>query len=642
MQEWFIEGSRTAFNKEDTALEAFRRALKLVRLNWKTLVLFELSFKAMIFAGFTLLINFGFRAIMDIRGYTYLTRESIGAFLLHPLTLMGILFLTLIAITCILTDICAVVYMLDCSAQRFRCRMRQVLRFTAYNIPRIWKPGNLPLAGVVLLMTPFMSLSLIFGLLSTISLPEYIEESIRLNPHLYALGLLVVLVLPLLLIRLVYALHYFALEDCSFLEASRRSAGLSRPFRDYGVLLLAQAAFTAAMVLFLLVIALIAAGLGRALNLLFQRQWVVGTIIWYSAALSLGIIFAFSIPVSYGCVSYLFYRRKLEIGEAIAPAYSPAYTLDPVREKMLRTLRFALLTLVFTSLLVIGWLVNTGMLNPPIEDLHTLEITAHRGASAQYPENTMAAFRGALELGADWVELDVQQTSDGRIVVLHDPNTRRTTGVNGNVWNMSYEQVSRLDAGSAFSREFAGEPIPLLSEVAEFARDTGMRLNIELKPTGHEVGFEQGVIDIVREYGIADRCVITSQVYRVLERVKACDEGITTVYVTSLAYGNVDDLSAADHFSVRSSSITPQLVSRIHGRGKQIYAWTVNNKNSINQMIDQNVDNIITDNIETARQCVRESRYSTLLNDLVQTLENEDSQENADPQSPSTAITEGL
>ena len=610
-------------------MEAFRRTFKLVRLNWKTLVLFELFYKAMIAAGFTLLISFGFRLLMGAMGATYLTRESLGAFLIHPLTLLSILLLTLLAVTCIVMDLCAVVYMLDCSSQGFRCRMRQVVRFTLRNVPRIWKPGNLPLAALVMLLTPFMSLSLIFGLLSTVSLPEFIQDSIRQNPHIYGLILLAVLVLPLLLIRRVYALHYFALEDCPFREAWHRSARLSRPLRDYGCLLLAQLTFTALMVLLLLLLALIAAGLGRSLNLLFHRQWLVGTVIWYSVVLSLGIVFAFSMPVSYGCVSYLFYRHKLEDAEPIVPAYSPAYPLDPLREKLLRALEIGLLILVAGSLLVVGWLINTGRLNPPIEDFHTLEITAHRGASAQYPENTMAAFRGALKLGADCLELDVQQTRDGRIVVLHDPNTKRTTGVPGHIWNMTYEQVSRLDAGSRFSREFAGEPIPLLSEVAELSRESGIRLNIELKPSGHETNFEQSVIDIVREYGIADRCVITSQIYSVLQRVKACDPDITTVYVTSLAYGNVDYMVAADHFSVRSTSITPQLVSRVHGQGRQIYAWTVNSRSSINRMIEQNVDNIITDNIETARQCVRESRYSNLLNDLVQTLDEGDANTNA-------------
>ena len=607
--------------RKEVSLETIRPTARLIRVNWKTLVLFELSFKGAAATIITLLIHLGFRLAMSAMGFTYLTRESFGTFLFHPLTLLLVLLLILLAITCAMTDICAVLYILDCSAQGFRCRMRQVLRFILYNAPRIWRPGNMPLMAILLFLTPFMSLSMACGLLATVSLPEFILEAVRHNPQLCLLGLIVVLLLPLFLMRCLYVFHYFALEDCTFREAWRRSANLGKPLKDYAVLLLVQMAFTALMVLGLIVLTLLGAGIGKALDRVFQRQWLLSTVVWYSVALSLGIVFAFSTPISYGCVSYLFYRRKQYAGEKVVPAYSPAHMLDPVREKMLRALRIALLALVVSGLLVLGWLVNTGALNPPIEDLHTLEITAHRGASALYPENTMAAFRGALELGADWVELDVQQTKDGQLVVLHDANTRRTTGVAGNVWNMTYEQISKLDAGSSFHRSFAGEPIPLLSEVVEFAQNTGMRLNIELKPTGHETDFEQGVIDIVREYGMIDRCVITSQVYSVLQKVKACDENITTVYVTSLAYGNVDNLSAADHFSIQSTSVTRRMVSRIHGQGRQIYAWTVNSKNSIDKMIDNNVDNIITDNIELARQCVLESRYGPLLNDLVQTLE---------------------
>ena len=503
--------------------------------------------------------------------------------------------------------------------------MRQVLRFSLHNAVWICRPENIPLAGILILLAPFLNLSMVFGLLATVSLPEIVRESIRLYPQVYVIGLLLVLLCPLLLMRRLFTFHYFALEGCSFREAWRRSAALVRPLRNYGALLLTQMAFTLAMVLVLLALALLASVFGRGLNLIFHRTWLVRTIIWYSVVLSLGIVFAFSMPISCGCVSYLFYIRKGDIGEDVAAAYSPAGTLDRVREKMIRTLHIALVALIISSFLVLGWLVNIGALNPPIEDLHTLEITAHRGASAHYPENTMAAFRGAVELGADWVELDVQQTKDGQIVVLHDSNTRRTTGVAGYVWNMTYEQISKLDAGSSFDRAFAGEPIPLLAEAVEYARDTGLRLNIELKPTGHETDFEQNVIDIVHEYEMADRCVITSQVYGVLERVKAYDENITTVYVTSLAYGSIHRLSDADHFSVQAGSVTPRLVSHAHNHGHQIYAWTVNTREGINRMIDRNVDNIITDNITLARQCVMESRYSPLLNELVQTLEEEPS-----------------
>ncbi len=115
--------------------------------------------------------------------------------------------------------------------------------------------------------------------------------------------------------------------------------------------------------------------------------------------------------------------------------------------------------------------------------------------------------------------------------------------------------------------------------------------------------------------------MITSQIYEVLERVKTYDKSITTVYVMSLAYGEIDSLTAADHFSVEATSATPDLISRVHNAGKQIYAWTVNTGEGINRMIERNVDNIITDNIELAKQCVYASRYSNLLVEYMKLFE---------------------
>lgn len=147
-----------------------------------------------------------------------------------------------------------------------------------------------------------------------------------------------------------------------------------------------------------------------------------------------------------------------------------------------------------------------------IEYVRTMEVTAHRGASARYPENTMAAFEGAKELGADWIELDVQQSRDGQIFVMHDTNFIRTAGVDRNTWEMNYDEIRTLDVGSFFSSRFAGERVPLLSEVIAFAKENGIKLNIEMKPTGHEHEFEQKVAEIIATEKFADQCVVTSQV----------------------------------------------------------------------------------------------------------------------------------
>ena len=103
------------------------------------------------------------------------------------------------------------------------------------------------------------------------------------------------------------------------------------------------------------------------------------------------------------------------------------------------------------------------------------------GGLQQRPENTMAAFQKAIDDMADYIELDVQLTSDGEVIVMHDSNAYRTTGVDENIVNMTYKEVRRLDAGSWYSDEYKGEKVPGLREVLELAQGK-IKLNIELKP----------------------------------------------------------------------------------------------------------------------------------------------------------------
>ena len=225
-------------------------------------------------------------------------------------------------------------------------------------------------------------------------------------------------------------------------------------------------------------------------------------------------------------------------------------------------------------------------------------------------------------MGTDWIELDVQQTKDEKIIVLHDTNLKRTTGVDKNTWELTYAEVKELDAGSFFDSKFKNERIPLLEEVLEFAKNNNIKLNIELKPTGYEKDFEKSVVDLIKKYDFIDNCVVTSQVYSVLQNVKKYDKSVKTVYVMSLAYGNILELTDADSFSIEASSITKTLVNKLHNNNKEVYAWTVNTKDSISKMINLNVDNIITDNITLAKDTIYSSKTSNLVNEYIKIIDN--------------------
>jgi glycerophosphoryl diester phosphodiesterase len=134
-----------------------------------------------------------------------------------------------------------------------------------------------------------------------------------------------------------------------------------------------------------------------------------------------------------------------------------------------------------------------------------VKVVAHRGAMTDRPENTMAAFERALELGADIVELDVRTSSDGRLFILHDPRVDRTTNGTGRASDLTWEELRQLDAGSWFDPRFAGEKIPSVAEALRWGRDRTVLL-LDLKETGRD--FAKAVAAEVRQHGDPKNVVI--------------------------------------------------------------------------------------------------------------------------------------
>ena len=114
-----------------------------------------------------------------------------------------------------------------------------------------------------------------------------------------------------------------------------------------------------------------------------------------------------------------------------------------------------------------------------------MEITAHRGGARKAPENTISALEYSIECGADFAEIDVQETKDGELILLHDDSLKRTAGVSKNVWEMNLAQIRKLDAGTSFHKRFRGEKIPTLEEVLKFCKGK-LDLNIEIKYNGKD------------------------------------------------------------------------------------------------------------------------------------------------------------
>ncbi len=599
-----------------------RKVVGLLRVNWRTMAEFEILYKFLSLSIFTPVFLGIFNGIMKLTGYEYLTIENILPFLLNPLTLVALLLLLVCMAFYTMIDIGAVIFLLDQSYQEQKTDLVQTVRYAVRNASRVFHRKNILIVFVVLFLIPFLNIGVASGYVGSIAVPEFILDFIKGNRYLLVLFIAAVAGLGVLLLRWLYVFHYFTLERCGFREARKRSVELGRKhkIKDLVALLGIQLGISVLFFVFAMVGIWLAVFWGRLFSKLKWFGIVSASVVWVFLAVSLFIMSALGTPISYACIGILFYGHKEKKQERVVHGEPDESRENEKRKKIRYTVEGILLSVSVVCCCFYLYGIYSHKVSVQIEYVRTMEVTAHRGASVSYPENTMAAFEGAKELGADWVELDVQQSRDGQIFVMHDTNFLRTAGVDRNTWEMDYDEIRLLDVGSFFDSRFKAECAPLLSDVIAYAKKNGIRLNIEMKPTGHEQDFEQNVAGIIEAEKFWEQCVVTSQVYDVLEKVKAYDSRIPTVYVMSLAYGDINMLTAADHFSIEASNITKKMVSDVHNAGKEIYAWTVNTEESINRMIELNVDNIITDDITLAKECIYLSKTSDVVAEYVRWL----------------------
>jgi glycerophosphoryl diester phosphodiesterase len=225
-----------------------------------------------------------------------------------------------------------------------------------------------------------------------------------------------------------------------------------------------------------------------------------------------------------------------------------------------------------------------------------IRVIGHRGAAGYEPENTLRSFRRALEIGVHGIELDVHLSKDRRVVVIHDPTVDRTTNGHGYVRDLSFEELSKLDAGM-------GERIPLLEEVMDLVKDRAI-LQIELKGEGTE----EPVLRIIEERGFVNRVVLTSFFHNRVKKVKDLNPRIRTgilIVGRPLDPVHMAKVAKADAIHINYMTVDRELVDEVHREGLQVTVWNADEPKDINAMIDLGVDAIGSNKPDIVFSCLR-------------------------------------
>lgn len=216
------------------------------------------------------------------------------------------------------------------------------------------------------------------------------------------------------------------------------------------------------------------------------------------------------------------------------------------------------------------------------------------------PENTLSAVRKAISDGADYAEIDVQTTSDGVVVLMHDGDLMRIASVDRKVSEITFDELMKIDIGSWFSPVFRNERIAKLTEVIDAVKNH-IKLNIELKYNRPDPALAEKVVRIIREKSFTAECLVSSLDYRALVAVKRMAPEIKTGFIVSYSIGKLDR-TETDALSVNAAQATADLVKRSHRFKKEVHVWTVNDLHNALSMIEIGVDNIITDRPKALRK----------------------------------------
>lgn len=573
---------------------------QIIRQNWKNILLFELLYRGITTSVYMRLVSRGIRLALRAAGYSYLTPANIGNFLIRPVTLLIFAAVAFVGILILSLETAGLITAFQGSAYYQKLTPLHILwgglqKLKDEMIKCNWRLPLFLTVQYLLIHLPFIMRTIV-----RYKPANFIFQELKKQP--VAVAFLVVLLIFGILAVIPRSLTAYGcmIEQKHFHSGVVRSWQMTHK-RKWKISSLAM--FWELAVILLAVAVYAASVCAAALCVVrFSRQNLAMAVLLSSAdRLETGIIYLASMLATvavYAALSVAYYQygnRRFH-----TERWDFGY---PARGSMnRRTMAVILTAVVGVGLFYIYDLVRNGS-ELSEELLIETEITAHRGSSRTAPENTIPAIEAAVEEMADSVEIDVQMTADGVVVLGHDASLKRVAGVNRSIASMTFEELEKLDVGSWFSSEYAGTRIPSLSEVLELCSQK-TSLNIEIKYVGKNSELPEKTAEMVREYGMENQCVITSTNLSYLKRVKEALPEIRTGYIISAACGNFYSSEDVDFISIRSGFVTSALMQNAHEQGKAVYAWTVNTKSELERLTLLGVDGIITDRPVLAREIV--------------------------------------
>ncbi len=588
----------------EPAKEIWSRAVGRMLPAWRTVLAVHLFYTALGFAVVAPMAGLVGRLALSLKGSVAVADQDIAVFLLSPVGLTALVLVAALTIIIVVLEQCSLMAIAAGGMRGERWTAREGVAFAATR----WRGAVVfavrLVARVLAITLPFLAVgaAVAWFLLGEHDINFYLSEK---PPEFVATAIIVGLLLLALLLLVGRKLLDWSMTlpliafagtppGAAFPASTRRVHGRRRTL----LVVLAKWAIVAIVlgVVVALVIQLLANLLlptaSSRLSLLVPVLGVLATL-WFLGNV---LVTAFNAG-SFAEIIVDVYERCGPLPDA---AIDRARLAERTESRGWSSRQLALGVLVFLAVALgaSAWLLNGVRLDDQVQ------IVAHRGAAGAAPENTMAAVRRAIADGADWVEIDVQETADGEVVVVHDSDFMKLAGVPLKVWDGTLEQIRGIDVGSWFSPVFGAERVPTLAEVLAAAKGRASVV-IELKYYGHDVALERKVVEIVEAADMVDDVAIMSLKYEGIQKIRELRPKWPVGLLSAKAVGDLTKLDA-DFLAVNMGMARRGFLGRARRAGKPVFVWTVNTPVDVSRMASLGVAGIITDEPAMARRVLAE------------------------------------
>ncbi|BBI31282.1 glycerophosphoryl diester phosphodiesterase [Cohnella abietis] len=582
---------------------------RILAFSYREIIIFELLYKTLTLFIFIPAISSIFRGLLRLGGFAGATNYELLQFAMSKYGLLCMLILIPIATLLIFLEFSVLIILSYHGQKRQRIGLIPAFLQSLSYLPSLFKYGFLGLVIYLLLFLP-LGAGVGASLLPSLEIPNFISgELVKTGGGI----LLLIGVLGVMLFfnaRWIFLLPIVVIEGAaSFRKAAKKSAALlKKRYIRITVVIVSVVLLYLLVVMLLMIVIMGAVGL---LYFLWEKQTVFAGVVrgvaLKSSILSLYLASLFVIPLYITTITRL-YMVKAD------PDHAVLHLPEPKSREERSIQNQGLLQKHKRKLIVLGSatvFASALSLLPAIGEIqiadHKVEIMAHRGYISQGPENTIEAIQGAIEAKADYAEIDVLETKDGELAVIHDTNLKRLTGIHAQVYDLTMDELRKLQVKQG---NFTGR-ISSLAEVMDKARGK-IKLNIEIKTHGKEQNLVDTFIRIVRDNHFENECIVQSLDYEIVQQVKAAAPELQVGYII---FAGVPDMGRirADFVVMEEYMVKESVVASAKRHNKPLYVWTVNNTESMGRFFSMGVDGIITDYPEDAISVDDELRKSPLL-----------------------------